>query len=83
MSVLKLFPSSVRRDRAFATVDIHVYTNNSFRERERKIEREREREKQRERERERTYNFPVFIFKYNDIVQQKSANIQIAYMWKN
>ena len=29
------------------------------------------------------HNFPVFIFKYDDIVQQNSASIQIAYMWKN
>ena len=69
MSVLKLIILSVRRNRACATVDICM--DHSFRERERK--------RARERVRLILYNFPVFIFKYVDIVQQNSANILIAY----
>ena len=69
MSVLKSILLYVRRDKACATVYIYIYMNHSFRERE--------------RERWIFYNFPDFIFKYDDIVQQNSASIQIAYMWKN
>ena len=76
MFVSILILSSVRRNRACATVDI--YTNHSI------ILSEREREREREREGGGVFshNFPVFIFKYDGIVRRNSASIQVVYMWK-
>ena len=52
-----------------ACAPVDTYTNHSFRQRER----------ERERERGIFHNFPICIFKYDDIAQT-SASIQTVYI---